>query len=125
MSENNLTPIDEWSDVPQLEITDKVLGGAGQIANAQAQALANRSLNLKNIVESNKTTQDNKNLSIDSAIENLNSNKVNISDIVNNSTTTASPLSLPIHSSSQCSLASVSTTLFKVLLSRMLKTFIW
>ena len=90
MSENNLTPIDEWSDVPQLEITDKVLGGAGQIANAQAQALANRSLNLKNIVESNKTTQDNKNLSIDSAIENLNSNKVNISDIVNNSTTTAS-----------------------------------
>ncbi|MBO7043795.1 hypothetical protein J6W34_04580 [bacterium] len=86
----NIIPVDNWSDIPQIEQTDKVLGGEGQIANQQAQALANRVENLKNTVTNNKTTQDNKNDSIDSAINDLNTNKVNKSDIVNNSTTTAS-----------------------------------
>ena len=86
----NITPVDNWSDIPQIEQTDYVLGGEGQIANQQAQALANRTENLKNTVTSNKTTQDNKNDSIDAAINDLNTNKVNKSDIVNNATTTAS-----------------------------------
>lgn len=38
----NLTPSDEWSDVYQLEKTDRVLGGDGGIANKQAQQLLNR-----------------------------------------------------------------------------------
>ena len=86
----NITPVDNWSDIPQIEQTDYVLGGEGQVANQQAQALANRIENLKNTVTSNKTTQDNKNDSIDAAINDLNTNKVNKSDIVNNATTTAS-----------------------------------
>lgn len=86
----NITPVDNWSDIPQIEQTDYVLGGEGQIANQQAQALANRIENLKNTVTNNKTTQDNKNDSIDAAINDLNTNKVNKSDIVNNATTTAS-----------------------------------
>ena len=86
----NITPVDNWSDIPQIEQTDYVLGGEGQIANQQAQALANRTENLKNTVTSNKNTQDNKNDSIDAAINDLNTNKVNKSDIVNNATTTAS-----------------------------------
>ena len=86
----NITPVDNWSDIPQIEQTDYVLGGEGQIANQQAQALANRTENLKNNVNNNKTIQDNKNDSIDAAINDLNTNKVNTSDIVNNATTTAS-----------------------------------
>lgn len=43
----NLTPVNTWSDVYQLETTDAVLGGAGQIDNAQAQALLNRTEYLK------------------------------------------------------------------------------
>ena len=86
----NITPVDNWSDIPQIEQTDYVLGGEGQIANQQAQALANRIENLKNTVNNNKTTQDNKNDSIDAAINDLNTNKVNKSDIVNNATTTTS-----------------------------------
>jgi len=86
----NITPVDNWSDIPQIETTDKVLGGEGQIANQQAQALANRVENLKNTVTANKTAQDNKNDSLDTAIGDLNTNKVNKSDIVNNATTTAS-----------------------------------
>ena len=39
----NLTPTNSWDDVYQLETTDKVLGGAGAVANRQAQALVNRS----------------------------------------------------------------------------------
>lgn len=86
----NIIPVDNWSDIPQIEQTDYVLGGEGQIANQQAQALANRIENLKNTVTSNKTTQDNKNDSIDAAINDLNTNKVNKSDVVNNATTTTS-----------------------------------
>ena len=86
----NIVPVDNWSDIPQIEQTNKVLGGEGQIANQQAQALANRVENLKNTVNSNKTAQDNKNDSIDTAINDLSTNKVNKSDVVNNATTTAS-----------------------------------
>lgn len=38
----NLTPVPSWDAVPQIEITTPVLGGAGQPANWQAQALLNR-----------------------------------------------------------------------------------
>ena len=38
----NLTPSPVWSAIQQLEKTDRVLGGAGNPANIQAQALANR-----------------------------------------------------------------------------------
>lgn len=38
----NLTPTSSFDNVYQLETSDPVLGGAGGIANAQAQALANR-----------------------------------------------------------------------------------
>lgn len=44
----NLTEVDEFTaGVYQLETTDPVLGGAGGISNSQAQALANRTTNLK------------------------------------------------------------------------------
>ncbi|QKN87912.1 tail spike protein [Acinetobacter phage vB_AbaP_Alexa] len=43
----NLTPVDEWSSVPQLERTTPALGGPGAVMNAQAQALLNRTENLR------------------------------------------------------------------------------
>lgn len=43
----NLTPASSFDNVYQLETSDPVLGGAGGIANAQAQALANRTEWLK------------------------------------------------------------------------------
>jgi len=43
----NLTPVSSFDNVYQLETSDPVLGGAGGIANAQAQALANRTEWLK------------------------------------------------------------------------------
>lgn len=43
----NLTPTETFDNVYQLETTDPVLGGAGGIANAQAQALTNRTEWLK------------------------------------------------------------------------------
>lgn len=39
---NVLSPIAEWTDIPQLEEDTPATGGAGMPANAQAQALANR-----------------------------------------------------------------------------------
>jgi microcystin-dependent protein len=47
----NLTPVDTFSDVYQIETTDPVLGGAGGISNLQGQQLANRTLYLKNQLE--------------------------------------------------------------------------
>ena len=38
----NLTPVSGWDDVYQIEVTDTILGGAGQKANEQAQDLLNR-----------------------------------------------------------------------------------
>ena len=43
----NLTPATTFDDVYQLETTDAVLAGAGGIANAQAQALTNRTAYLR------------------------------------------------------------------------------
>jgi len=43
-----LTDLPNWSDVIQIETTDDVIGGAGGIANQQAQSLANRTKRLKN-----------------------------------------------------------------------------
>lgn len=39
---NNLNPKSEWSDVRQLEQTDRAIAGPGGVMNAQAQALLNR-----------------------------------------------------------------------------------
>jgi len=39
---SNLTPVSSLDDVYQIETTDVVLGGPGQVANSQAQALLNR-----------------------------------------------------------------------------------
>ena len=39
---NTLTPVEEYTDVPQLEINTRALAGPGAPMNAQAQALANR-----------------------------------------------------------------------------------
>jgi len=51
----NLTPVDSFDNVYQLEITDPVLGGAGGIANQQAQDLANRTKYLyERLFESNQ-----------------------------------------------------------------------
>lgn len=38
----DLTPIDEWTNIYQLEISDPVLGGPGGISNRQGQQLLNR-----------------------------------------------------------------------------------
>ena len=43
----NLTPVTSFDDVYQIETTDPVLGGAGGIANLQAQSLTNRTEWLK------------------------------------------------------------------------------
>lgn len=43
----NLKPVPSWPDVYQIEKTDRVLGGAGGIANQQAQQLLNRTEALK------------------------------------------------------------------------------
>lgn len=49
----NISEIDNFdANIYQLETTDPVEGGPGGIANTQAQALANRTLWLKNRVES-------------------------------------------------------------------------
>jgi hypothetical protein len=47
----NLTDASSFDPVYQLEVTDRVKGGAGGIANSQAQSLANRTLYLKNALE--------------------------------------------------------------------------
>lgn len=44
----NLTPVNSFDDVIQLETTDVAIGGAGGIMNAQAQALLNRTAYLNN-----------------------------------------------------------------------------
>lgn len=38
----DLTPVDEWTNIYQLEISDPVLGGPGGISNRQGQQLLNR-----------------------------------------------------------------------------------
>lgn len=43
-----LTPVDEWSEVYQIETNDRVLGGEGGIANTPSQQLLNRIEWLKN-----------------------------------------------------------------------------
>lgn len=48
---NVLSPIAEWTDIPQLEADTPATGGAGMPANAQAQALANRIEYVGNIVD--------------------------------------------------------------------------
>jgi len=47
----NLTPVNEFPDVYQLEVTDPVQGGPGGIANTQAQQLLNRTTYLKAITD--------------------------------------------------------------------------
>lgn len=47
----NLTPVDSFDDVIQLETTDVAIGGAGGIMNAQAQALLNRTAYLKGVYD--------------------------------------------------------------------------
>jgi hypothetical protein len=47
----NLVPVSSFDDVYQIETTDVVLGGAGEVANSQAQALANRTKYLKDILD--------------------------------------------------------------------------
>lgn len=44
---SNLTPVSSFDDVYQIEQTDLVLGGAGNVANQQAQDLTNRTKYLK------------------------------------------------------------------------------
>lgn len=47
----NLTPNPGWSDVPQVETTTQLLGGAGGPLNAQAQALLNRTAALQDATD--------------------------------------------------------------------------
>ena len=47
----NLTPVNSFDDVIQLETTDVAIGGAGGIMNAQAQALLNRTAHLKGVYD--------------------------------------------------------------------------
>lgn len=47
----NLSHTATFDDVYQLEVVDDVLGGAGELANEQAQKLGNRDLFLKNTIE--------------------------------------------------------------------------
>lgn len=46
----NLNPVSSWSDVRQLETTDLVLAGPGQVMNEQAQALLNRTQFLQDAI---------------------------------------------------------------------------
>lgn len=81
---NNLTPVNEWTDVTQIEQNDYVLGGAGQVSNLQAQALLNRTFFLKNLIDNLITQIEIKDQAQDDAID----SKVAIADIVNNTSTT-------------------------------------
>ena len=49
----NLTAVAGWDNVPQIEITTPLLGGAGGPLNTPAQALANRTEYLRRIVSKN------------------------------------------------------------------------
>ncbi|WP_146127968.1 hypothetical protein [Burkholderia gladioli] len=42
MSDNVLTPVPDWTSVPQLEVKTLAAGGPGGVMNSQAQALVNR-----------------------------------------------------------------------------------
>lgn len=67
----NLTPIDEFSDVVQIETTDIWRGGSGGKANEQAQALTNRTYYLNNKLTDEVERIDNKDDSQDEDIESL------------------------------------------------------
>lgn len=60
----NLVPVSSFDDVYQIETTDVVLGGPGEIANSQAQALANRTLYLKERVDKSQKVFYSDNMSV-------------------------------------------------------------